>query len=46
MMKTKARFKGRTRQFICVNVITLPVLVKILSPSAGRKKSYNILFSM
>jgi len=23
MMKTKARFKGRTRHFICVNVIIL-----------------------
>jgi len=39
MMKTKARFKGRTRHFICVNVIMLPLLVKILSPSAGRRKS-------
>jgi len=38
-MKTKARFKGRTRHFICVNVITLPLLKKTLSPPAGRKKS-------
>jgi len=45
-MKTKARFKGKTRHFICVNVITLPLLLKILSPSAGRKKSLSILFSM
>jgi len=40
MMKTKARFKGRTRHFTCVNVITLlPLLVKTLSSSAGHKKS-------
>jgi len=38
-MKTKARFKGRTRHFIYVNVITLPLLRKILSPVTGRKKS-------
>jgi len=38
MIKTKARFKDRTRHFICVNVITLPLLRKILSPTAERKK--------
>jgi len=39
MMKTKARFKGRTRHFIYVNVIMLSLLVKIPSPNTGRKRS-------
>jgi len=42
-MKTKARFKGRTRHFICVSVITLPLLMKRLSPMQDVKnhKTYS-----
>jgi len=37
-METKGRLNDRTRTFIYVNTITLPLLIKTLSPTTGHKK--------